>query len=348
MSNLWNQMSGLTLPWEFNSPLGLAAWSALAGVPVGIIALYFLKLRRRPVRVPSTILWRRSMEDLHVNSLFQRLRRNLLLFLQLLAVAMIMLALAGLRVKGTSGVRQRFVLLVDNSASMSATDVAPSRLAKAKEAAKKVVQEMDSDDLAMVISFSDSARVVSSYTSDRRTLSARIDSIEPSQSSTSLREGLQVAAGLANPSKQIGEGVVASSVVTPKLFIYTDGGFGDVEGFSLGNLESEVVVIGPPLPPYTPPPEAGASSDVKTSGATLRIMWESWRSKAAAMKTGLRSTSFSAVFITFAAKRWQPKRSSFAWRPASRSRKGNWSTRSRSRSHLSATSHSSLTCRTVG
>ncbi len=72
----------------------------LAGVPVGIIALYFLKLRRRPVQVPSTLLWRRSLEDLHVNSLFQRLRRNLLLFLQLLAVALAMLALAGPRMKG--------------------------------------------------------------------------------------------------------------------------------------------------------------------------------------------------------------------------------------------------------
>jgi hypothetical protein len=263
MSDLWNRLSGLSLPFEFNSPLGLGAWSALVGVPVGIIALYFLKLRRRPVRVPSTILWRRSMEDLHVNSLFQRLRRNLLLFLQLLAVCLMMLALAGLRMRGTSGQGQRFVLMIDNSASMSATDVAPSRLAKAKEAAKKVVGDMDADDLAMVITFSDTARVVSNYTSDRRVLVGRIDSIVPSQSTTSLREGLQVAAGLANPSKQIGEGVVASAVVTPKLFIYTDGGFGDVEGFSLGNLEPEVVVIGPPPPPYTAPAEAGASAEGK-------------------------------------------------------------------------------------
>ena len=57
-----------------------------------------------------------------------------------------------------------------------------------------------------------------------------------------------MAAGLANPGKQIGEGVVASKVVTPKLKIYTDGGFADVEGFSLGNLEPEVVVIGPAHP----------------------------------------------------------------------------------------------------
>ena len=250
MGNFWSQASSGRFPVEFHSPLGIPAWFALAGVPVGIIALYFLKLRRRPVRVPSTLLWRRSLEDLHVNSLFQRLRRNLLLFLQLLAVALVMLALAGPRIKGSGAAGQRYVLMIDHSASMSATDVAPSRLARAKEEAKKVIASMDGDDLAMVISFSDQARVVSNYTGDTRLLEQRLESIQPTQMTTSLREGLQVAAGLANPSKQIGEGVVASSVVTPKLFIYTDGGFGDVEGFSLGNLEPEVVVVGPAPPDY--------------------------------------------------------------------------------------------------
>jgi hypothetical protein len=47
--------------------------------------------------------------------------------------------------------------------------------------------------------------------------------------------------------------VVATSVNPPKLYIFTDGGFPDVEGFSLGNLEPEVVVIGPQPPPYEPP-----------------------------------------------------------------------------------------------
>ncbi len=79
-----------------------------------------------------------------------------------------------------------------------------------------------------------------------------------------MRDALQVAAGLANPSKQIGEGVVATSVVTPKLFIYTDGGFPDVEGFSLGNLEPEVVVIGS-TPPVVPPAEPATSASVERS-----------------------------------------------------------------------------------
>ncbi len=257
-----------SLPVQFSSPLGASAWAVLLGVPVGIIALYFLKLRRHPVRVPSTLLWRRSLEDLHVNSLFQRLRRNLLLFLQLLAVLLAMLALAGPKVKGSGGQGRRYILAIDNSASMSATDVTPSRLASAKARALEVVDAMGGDDLAMVITFADRARVVASYTGDRGALRRQIDRIRPTEASTSLRDALQVAAGLANPQKQIGEGVVATDVVTPQLKIYTDGGFADVEGFSLGNLEPEVIVIGPPPPPITevvdpgqPAPKVDMASD---------------------------------------------------------------------------------------
>src|SRR6516162_4762544 len=51
-----------------------------------IILLYFLKLKRKPLEVPSTFLWRKSIEDLHVNSLLQWLRQNVLLLLQLLTL----------------------------------------------------------------------------------------------------------------------------------------------------------------------------------------------------------------------------------------------------------------------
>jgi hypothetical protein len=239
---------------EFASPLSTAAWIALAGIPLGIIALYFLKLRRRPVQVPSTLLWRRSMEDLHVNSLFQRLRKNLLLFLQLLVILLAMLALAGPRIKGTVAQGQRFVVAIDISASMSATDVSPNRLANAKVEAKKIVDAMEADDSMMVIAFSDRARVISSYTSNRSLLRQRIDAIDGTQGTTSLRDALQVASGLANPAsdkaaRDLPQGVIATQQVSPILKIFTDGGFADVEGFSIGNLIPEVVVIGRPPPP---------------------------------------------------------------------------------------------------
>src|SRR5215471_12070294 len=77
----------------FRNTLAPWQWAILAAIPPAIVALYFLKLKRQPLEVPSTYLWKRSIEDLHVNSLWQRLRQSLLMFLQLLLVALAMLAL---------------------------------------------------------------------------------------------------------------------------------------------------------------------------------------------------------------------------------------------------------------
>ena len=62
-------------------------WSLLAAIPPAIVLLYFLKLRRVPLQVPSTFLWHKSIEDLHVNSIWQRLRQSILLLLQILLIA---------------------------------------------------------------------------------------------------------------------------------------------------------------------------------------------------------------------------------------------------------------------
>lgn len=217
-------------------------WVVLGLVPPAIVALYFLKLKRRPVEVPSTYLWHKSIEDLHVNTVWQRLRNNLLLFLQLAVVGLGMLAVLqpGWRTHASPG--KHVIFLIDRSASMQASDLSPSRLEEAKRQALAEVDQMASGEVGMVIAFSDVAEVRQSFTDSRADLRRAIEGIRPSGRPTSVSEALRVASGLANPSTS-GDVDVSQPAA---LYIFSDGNFAPVPGFALGNLEPVYRPVGAP------------------------------------------------------------------------------------------------------
>jgi len=230
---------------ELTSMLSWWQWSILALIPPAIVALYFLKLKRQPLVVPSTFLWQRAIEDLHVNSFWQRLRRSILLLLQLLLIALIILALLAPSWRGTQLVGDRFIFLIDNSASMSATDVAPSRLEEAKQRVLALVDQMKPTDIALVISFADVPRLEQPFTDSRQELREGIAAIRPTERTTSLTGALRLAAGLADP----GGGSDDESQAQPtmaRVYIYSDGKFPDVPDTALAGLAPVFVPIGKP------------------------------------------------------------------------------------------------------
>src|SRR3954463_12832436 len=100
-------------------PKFLNPWTALAGAAIfipSLLILYFLKLRRREMTVPSTLLWKKAIQDLQVNAPFQKLRRNLLLLLQMLLLLLLVLALARPVTHFTPGAGKTTVILIDRSA----------------------------------------------------------------------------------------------------------------------------------------------------------------------------------------------------------------------------------------
>ncbi len=222
-------------------------WTLLGLVPAGIILLYFLKLRRQPLAVPSTYLWSRTIEDLHVNSIWQRLRRNLLLLLQILLVLLVASALLRPGWRGVQLTGNRFVFAIDNSASMSAKDVPPNRLTAAKREATKLVDQMSSGDVGMVIAFSDTAQVVQTFSESRRALRRRIQQIQPSGRPTDVYEALRAASGLANPNyTRLQDEQAVDEAMPATLYLLSDGRFPPLRDFSLGNLEPVYLPIGTP------------------------------------------------------------------------------------------------------
>jgi len=237
---------------NFINTLAWWQWLILAAIPPAIVALYFLKLKRAPLEVPSTYLWRRTIEDLHVNSLWQRLRRNILLLLQLLVVFLVMFALLRPGWQSEGAVGNRFVILIDNSASMSSKDVEPTRLEQAKEQAAQIIAGMDGGDAAMIMAFNDGAVPVQQFTENKFELQRRLESIAPTNRTSDISEALQLAAGLANPGRQ-GEGekeveketeAAVAEAHPAELFIFTDGRFNDVANFDFGNLNPQYFIVG--------------------------------------------------------------------------------------------------------
>lgn len=240
--------------------LAVPPWAALVLVvlPVLLVLLYFLKLKRQPVAVPSTYLWRKSIEDLQVNSLFQWLRRNLLLLIQLLTLLLLLYAVLSLQLFANLSSGRRYIILIDNSASMGATDVAPSRLHQARAEALKEIDAYSDSDSGMVIEFNSRARVVQTFTTDRNLLRRAVNQIEQTQRPTRIDEALLQADGRANPtrtaddqaSRPAGEDpekartYVSAEGASTEVHLFSDGGFPDVSDFALGNLQMHYHAIG--------------------------------------------------------------------------------------------------------
>ncbi|MEM7627217.1 MAG: BatA and WFA domain-containing protein [Planctomycetota bacterium] len=182
----------------------LAPWAGVIAAALTVpllVSLYFLKLRRKPIAVPSTLLWRKSIQDLQVNAPFQRIRNNLLLWLQLLVLALLLIAMARPTQRAAVEPGQRLVIAIDHSASMNTRDAASgqTRLEEAKERALALIDSFEtgkaSEGGVMVVSFAERATVVQSFTNDRRQLRAAVRGI----AATDQRGRIEPALGLISP-----------------------------------------------------------------------------------------------------------------------------------------------------
>lgn len=225
---------------EWMTPL-TGALAAAAAVPA-LVLLYFLKLKRQELPVSSTLLWKRAVQDLQVNAPFQRLRRNVLLLLQLLALAAVLLALAGPVLSLRAGPGRRYVLLIDRSASMSATDAGgKTRLEEARRQARTLIDSLrpasllrfgQQGDEAMVIAFDRHAKVMCNFTSNRAQLIAAVEAIEPTDGASFLAEAVTVARAFAQSSGADENN--RSATEAAQLDLFSDGRIADLSGISLG------------------------------------------------------------------------------------------------------------------
>ncbi|WP_029214945.1 vWA domain-containing protein [Kallotenue papyrolyticum] len=196
---------------SFLTPL---AFALTLLVPV-IVALYLLKLRRAERTVSSTLLWRRMVRDVEANAPWQRLRRNLLLWLQLLLLIALIIALARPYVLTTGIAGRNLILIIDRSASMAATDAAGTRLDAAKAEALRLINQLPDGGRATIIAIGGQMEVPVSASTDRRELRRAVEALTlRTGGGSDLTQALDLAGALAAREYESEVAIISDGQVT--------------------------------------------------------------------------------------------------------------------------------------
>ncbi len=186
----------------------------LAGLALPIIVFYILKIRLRRIPVSTLLFWQQIFEEKKPRPLWQRLRHLLSLLLQLVFLAFLVIALADPIFRWQQARARRLVLVVDNSSSMNASDVAPSRLEAARVEGRRLIEGMRAGDELAIIEAGARTRVVCGPTDHERTLRAALESITPADGPTRVDEAVALARRLLSGSEKM-----------RKLVVISDGSF---------------------------------------------------------------------------------------------------------------------------
>ena len=158
----------------FQTPLGFLG---LISLPI-IIILYLLKQKREYYSVSSTLLWREVLNDVEATKPWQKLKRNILMILQLIAAFILTLILSSPAIKMDVQGNENVIIAIDLSMSMKATDIGPSRIEAAKKDAIEYVNSLPKDTRVSIISLSDEVIIEQSFNNDKHSNISTIKSLE--------------------------------------------------------------------------------------------------------------------------------------------------------------------------
>ncbi|MBK8616272.1 MAG: BatA domain-containing protein [Anaerolineales bacterium] len=220
---------------QFLTPLGFA----LSVLAIPIILLYMLKLRRKQTQVSSTMLWEKLLKDRQANAPWQKLKRNLLLFLQLLILAALIIALARPALQTKVVATGSVIVMLDASASMNAVDVTPSRFEEARKSVLTLINGLSSDSSLTLILVAKTPQTLIASETDKSLLKAALSKAQVSQGAADWSAAFALAAGATRNS--------ASSTVV----IISDGGLpesglpalpGEVRYIPIGQADDNLAI----------------------------------------------------------------------------------------------------------
>ncbi|GGN99474.1 vWA domain-containing protein [Saccharibacillus kuerlensis] len=213
--------------------MGIGSWAGLwfaLGIPA-ILIMYLFKRKFIDTPVPSHLLWKRVLENTEANRPWQKLKSRLLMWLQLLAAALLAFALMRPFLWAENGTGGYTIVVADVSASMSANlrsgedggenDVSAAgtqadhstsnetRLDQMKD--EILADTRQSDGGLTLIRMGANPQVIASGMEDRASWERTVDSLSPDYARIAYREAISLASAVAEGHEDA------------RIVVYTDG-----------------------------------------------------------------------------------------------------------------------------
>ncbi len=187
------------------------AWALV--IPAAVVALYLLRRKYVPRQVPSAFLWRKALQDHAANRPLQRLRKNLLLPVQLLAALALALALMQPYIPG--GDAGRTILIFDVSGSMQAEANGRTRLDEAKARAEQLVRNLPAGEEITVLAAGEDTLPLASGTADRAEVLQAIAGLSCERGGADLDRAVSLAEAIRRETETGARIVVYSDAYVP-------------------------------------------------------------------------------------------------------------------------------------
>ena len=194
----------------------LAPAAALFGLAIpAIVGMYFLKVRRPEQEIASTFLWQRAVADVQATTPWQRIRKSWLLLLQVIAALLFTIALVRPATHPASALASHTIIVIDRSATMQATDVAPSRFENAKTQAGQIIDQMGSSSRVTLISLDAHPRVLASSTGDPHPLRDALASLSSNLDAADLVSALSIATAAGGSARETRLVLLSDGITLP-------------------------------------------------------------------------------------------------------------------------------------
>ncbi|MDX2118323.1 MAG: VWA domain-containing protein [Planctomycetota bacterium] len=233
---------------------GAALIAASLGVPL-LVALYVLKLRRRPVRVSTALFWPRATSDVEANVPWRTPRFTWLFVLHLLIVLLLCAALGRPALTGGGRPPDELILVLSRSATMDTRDAdgtpPSSRLREAIRRADDLLDEASRSGRgvrATLISFAADARIEAGPTDDLGLVRDTLERMEIADQPANLTSAMRVLGGLLASDQE--------DTRTRRVVLLGDGVWDAAEADAPATIE--YMRVGPPQ--GTPVDNAGLAA----------------------------------------------------------------------------------------